>query len=225
MRVLVTGKGGVGKTTVASALCAALADAGVDVVAIDADSSPNLALSLGGGHPDGLPAVANLTPPRAADGCDSDPLAAPEIIERYAVATRVGVPLVQTGRIERPSQRCLCCGSHATARQVIAALPGDERQLVVSDLEPGLNDLLWAKPGPGDVVVAVTDPSQKALEVTRRTLSIARELGVTRALVVANKLREDEPEVVRAALPDTQLVEVAYQPALDRSTPDGQRPG
>lgn len=224
MRLLVTGKGGVGKTTIASALCMALADSGVGVIAVDADSSPNLALSLGGGHPDELPAVANLTPPRLTDRCDADPLQAETLLERYAVDSRAGVRLVQTGRIERPSQRCLCCGSHATARQVIAALPGDEEQLVVSDLEPGLNDLLWAKPGPGDLVVAVTDASHKALEVTRRTLSIARELGVTRTLVVANKLREDEVPIVRGALPDTKLVEVAYDPALDRATPDGRRP-
>lgn len=220
MRIFVTGKGGVGKTTVSAALAAALADQGIEVTAVDADGSPNLSLSLEAGDPEDLPAVANETEPPSEDTCDAEPLTAEGLREDFATAGRGGVEVVQTGRIERPSERCLCCGSHATAREVVAALPGDVDQAVIVDLEPGLNDVLWAQPGEGDLLVAVTDASAKALEVARRSLAVGAELGVGDMLVIANKLRDGEEARVREALGDVAVVEVAYSPELDRAVPD-----
>jgi CO dehydrogenase maturation factor len=67
MRVVVSGKGGVGKTTIAGALCTALAKQRVEVIAVDADGSPNLSLTLGAGKPEDLPAVANHVPASRSD--------------------------------------------------------------------------------------------------------------------------------------------------------------
>ena len=223
MRVFVAGKGGAGKTTIAAALCAVLAERGIEVVAVDADGSPNLALSLGAGSPEDLPAVANSILPRPGDACDTAPLTAETIDERFIVETGLGVDLVQAGRIEQPSERCLCCGSHATAREVIAALKGGTRA-VVADLETGANDLLWARPAAGDVVVAVTEASKRSLELTRNLIKVARDLGVTEIVVVANKLRPDEIDTMRRAFPGHTVIELAYDPALDGALPDGRRP-
>lgn len=225
MRVLVTGKGGVGKTTVSAALVSALAKAGADVVALDADGSPNLALSLGAGEPEDLPAVANEVPPRRDDSCDSDRFEAPSLLQTFAVAPQPNVRLVQAGRIERPSSRCLCCGSHATARRVLEALTDEGDQVVLADLEPGVNDLLWAKPRPTDVVIAVTDASRKAREVARRILAVADELGVTHQIVVANKLREGEAELIHREFIDSDVLEIGYQPDLDGVVPTGDSLG
>lgn len=221
MRIFVGGKGGAGKTTVVAALASALAEEGVRVTAVDADGSPNLAISLGAGDPEDLPAVANDTAPPDDDTCDAEPVTAEGLAEDFAVRGGSGVDVVQTGRIERPSDRCLCCGSHATAREVVAALPGGEDEVVLVDLEPGLNDLLWARPQHGDMLFAVTDASVKAVEVTRRLLQVADQLGVSDRLVVANKLREGEGERVREALPEVSVLEIAYDPRLDGAVPDG----
>lgn len=224
MRVIVSGKGGVGKTTVAASLCHALASSDAEVVAVDADGSPNLSLALGGGDPEDLAAVANNRPPPSDDACGSEELTAEGVMSDYGTPTDSGAQLVQTGRIERPSNRCLCCGSHATARKVLAALPGDRHTVVVADLEPGANDLLWAKPEPGDVLVVVTDASRKALEVARNLLALASELGVDDQLIVANRMRAGEEELVEAALGQPATIAVAYDPALDGVTPDHHGP-
>lgn len=222
--LVVTGKGGVGKTTVAAALCHALSSGDAEVVALDADGSPNLALSLGGGDPEQLRAVTNDKEPPAADACGSDRFTPAGLMSDYATPTDSGARLMQTGRIERPADRCLCCGSHATAREVLAALPGDRHTVVVADLEPGANDLLWAKPQPGDVLVVVTDASRKALEVAGNLLTLAGELGVTDCLVVANKLRDGEEAHVSRALGRAPTVSVAYDAQLDGITPDHHGP-
>jgi CO dehydrogenase maturation factor len=219
MRVFVAGKGGAGKTTVAAALSSVLARRGVEVLAVDADGSPNLALALAAGDPERLPAVANATSPPADETCTEPPLSAAHITEEFVVESGLGVPMVQTGRIERPSERCLCCGSHATAREVLSALAEDDRRVVVADLEPGLNDLLWAKPGPGDVVVVVTDASRRSVEVARRVLDVSAELGVERTLLVANRLRPDELDRIRSAFPDRESIEIAFDPRLDGAVP------
>src|SRR2546429_9054391 len=85
--------------------------------------------------------------------------------------------LVATGKIERPTDACLCCGSHMTTREFFGELPAEDR-MVVADLEAGLNDLIWAQPGPEDVVLAVAEPSMKAVEIARRARGIAERLGV-----------------------------------------------
>lgn len=224
MRVIVSGKGGAGKTTVAAALCHALASGDAEVVAVDADGNPNLALSLGGDDPDKLRAVANDEEPPAANACGSHGFTPAGLMSDYASPTDSGAHMMQTGRIERPADRCLCCGSHATARQVLAALPGDRHTVVVADLEAGANDLLWAKPEPGDVLVVVTDASRKALEVARNLLTVAGELGVTDCVVVANKLRDGEEAHVATALGRAPTVSIAYDAQLDGMTPDHHGP-
>ena len=47
MRIAIAGKGGSGKTTISGTLARLLARAGRQVVAIDADTNPNLATTLG----------------------------------------------------------------------------------------------------------------------------------------------------------------------------------
>src|SRR5947208_1856566 len=76
------------------------------------------------------------------------------------------------------------------ARQVFGELPGDDR-IVLADLEAGLNDLIWAKPGADDVVLAVTEGSAKSVEIARRACRLAEELGVRRIIGISNRTISD----------------------------------
>ena len=120
---------------------------------------------------------------------DPKPLAE-DLLEHYGVDAPEGIRLVATGKIERPSDACLCCGSHNTTRQFFGELPADDR-IVLADLEAGLNDLIWAKPGPDDVVLAVTEGSAKSVEIARRACRLAEELGVSRIIGIANRTVSD----------------------------------
>lgn len=173
MKIVVTGKGGAGKTTVAAILARTLARRGREVVAVDADPNPNLGIALGLGAEDTarLEAIVNVVLREKADHSHDhshdpahdrracDPPAeqtAEELVESLSVVAPDAVRLVQTGLIERPAQGCLCCGSHGTTRRILNEVPADGRT-VVADLEAGVNDLIWAYPKPGDVVLVVTD--------------------------------------------------------------------
>lgn len=227
MKVVVTGKGGAGKTTVAAVLARTLATTGRRVLALDADPNPNLGIALGLGveRTANLDAVVNLVyrqraahkraheegahdhsaeqfcPPRPERGAE-------DMVQATGVLAPGGVVLVETGRIERPSDGCMCCGSHGATRRMLAELgAGDD--IVVADLEPGVLDLAWAAPSADDVVVVVTEPSLKSVEVARLCVGIAQQLGVSRILVVANRLEcADDAAMIGDAYGQLAVIDV-----------------
>lgn len=216
MKIAITGKGGSGKTMVAGALIRILADRGHTIVAVDADPNPNLGISVGI-QAEQVEAMQSILTGLTASGHTHDqPLPDPDdLLARYGLIAPNGIALVATGKIERPTDSCLCCGSHTTTRRFLGDLPATDR-IVVADLEAGLNDLIWAQPGPDDVVVVVAEPSAKSIEVATRATHIAREgLGVTRIIAVANRAHPDTDHAQRlAAALDVQTVAVPDDPAV-----------
>ncbi len=217
MRIAVTGKGGSGKSTISGALARHLARQGHTVVAIDADPNPNLGISLGVDRE----SVENMKPILNslldAGHTHNDPTpAADDLLARYGVDAPEGVRLVATGKIERPSDACLCCGSHNTTRQFFGELPADDR-IVLADLEAGLNDLVWARPGPDDVVLAVTEGSAKSVEIARRACRLAEEMGVTRILGVANRTVSDDDVARISAELGVEVFTVPEDPAVEHA--------
>lgn len=214
MKIAITGKGGSGKTMVAGALIRHLADRGYDVVAVDADPNPNLGISLGvdSRKVEGMEPILHAL---IASGHSHDqPLPDPDdLVARYGVQAPGGVLLVSTGKIELPTDSCLCCGSHTATRRFFGDLAADNR-MVVADLEAGLNDLIWARPGSQDVVVVVADPSGKSVDVAGRAADLAREMGVERILAVANRCRSDNDADRLAAAVGVETLTVPDDPAV-----------
>lgn len=225
MRVVVTGKGGAGKSTLSGALCRQFARMGHKVVAVDADPNPNLGISLGVG----AALVESMRPILNAlidsGHTHNDPMPqAEDLLQRYGIAAVEGITLVATGKIERPTDACLCCGSHNTTRQFFGELPADDR-IVLADLEAGLNDLIWARPGPGDVVLAVAETSAKSFEIARRAVLLAEEMGVQRIIGVANRATvELEIADVAHRLGVAEVALIPEDPAVERADNLGVAP-
>ena len=187
MRIAITGKGGSGKSTVAGTLARHAARRGRTVVAVDADPNPNLAISLGMTQESVETMRPILNALLESGHTHNDPMPDPDdLLARFGLEGPDGIVLVATGKIERPTDACLCCGSHNTTRQFFGDLPADDR-IVIADLEAGLSDLIWAHPGPTDVVLVVTEGSAKSVEIARRAFRLAEEMGVTRVVAVANR--------------------------------------
>ncbi len=224
MKIVVTGKGGAGKTTVAGTLARHLARRGHRVVAVDCDPSPNLGLTLGlpPARVEALDAVHNGLVVAGHTHHDPKP-DADVLVDRFGTETPDGVRLVATGRIERLPDSCMCCGSHTTTRQLFSDLPADDR-FVVADLEAGLNDLIWAQPQPDDVVVAVAETSAKAVDIARRACRMAEAMGVGRVVGVANRCADGgHLRAVQAAL-GVDVVAVPEDPSVERADQLGMAP-
>lgn len=220
MRILVAGKGGAGKTTVAGTLARTLARRGHRVLALDGDTNPMLGVSLGLGpeQTDLLVAVR--------EGLESGQTAhEPSLegfVERFGRDAPDGVRLLLASRIERPDPGCRCCG--ISAEQLLGELDAADR-IVVGDLEAGLGTLARLREGQADVVVVVAQPTAKSLEVARRAAGLAQAQGA-RVVVAANRVRgEEDLELVRGAVgAGREIVAIPDDPAIAEADRDGRAP-
>lgn len=166
---------------------------GLDVLAIDADLNPNLALTLGV-DPVAFDAIAplphDLVAHRRTENETGSALLKPveEIIAEYGASCPDEVRLLLMGRPHRAGTGCMC-SEHATVRGLLHELPSDQR-LVLVDMEASPEHLTRSTPDSVDTMLLVTEPYFRSLETARRYAALAHDLGISHVAAVANKVRD-----------------------------------
>ena len=90
------------------------------------------------------------------------------------------------------------CGAHAAVRHLLGGMMQAEHPVTIVDMEAGLEHLSRGTGRHVDTLVVVLEPYYKALETGRRAAELGKELGVSRVVAVANKLRDaDDAAAVR----------------------------
>lgn len=197
MRLAVAGKGGAGKTTVAATLARLAAASGREVLCIDADSNPNLAVALGveaGLDPRDTVLPATLVS-RRLDGGPALREDVRNVLDRHTVPGPDGVTLTHLGMPGHAEEGCMCA-AHGVVRALLTDLAGGTR-LTVLDLEASPEHFSRGTASAVDVLAFVVEPYFRSLETARRMASLARELAIPRLVTVANKVRDERD---RAAL-------------------------
>lgn len=189
MRIALAGKGGAGKTTISATLARLLARDTRAVVAIDADSSPNLAVALG--VPRAAAGVASALPPslvsRRLDGpALTQPLDV--VLDRWSLTGPDGVRMLTMGAPDHAEEGCLC-SAHAAVSAVLGDLGQQPAIDVIVDLEASPEHMSRGTARHADVLLLVGEPYYRALEAVRRLAALAAELPIPRVGVVANKVR------------------------------------
>jgi CO dehydrogenase maturation factor len=213
MKLVVAGKGGSGKTSIAGTLARLLGRAGRQVIAIDGDSNPNLALTLG--IPEqrvdpGRALPADLAY-RDADGIKLR-LSLAQVCEAFAIAGPDNVRLLLTAHPQEAGTGCLSL-RHCAARTVVGIALDGPGHAVVLDTEASSEHLTRATGRHADAMLIVAEPYPRSLVTARRMAPLARQLGIPRVFVVANKLRDDAEEArVRAFAGEHDLEVIAAIP-------------
>ena len=191
MKVAVSGKGGTGKTSIAGTLARSLARRGHRVLAIDCDSNPNLATSLGLDA-----AVADALEPLPTNAFAGD-ATVDEILTAYAATGPDGVRMVVGARVLEAGAGCTC-GSHASVRGMLGEMLSSDADITVVDMEAGLEHLSRAGGTLRyvDHLMVVVEPYVKAVETARRTLFLAKELGIKRITILGSKVRDESERAV-----------------------------
>ena len=217
MKIVVAGKGGVGKTTVSGTIARALARDGHDVLALDADTNPMLGVSLGVGpeETDLLVAVrqgletGETEHERSTEG----------FVERFGRDAPDGVRLVVASRIERANPGCMCCG--VSPEGLLTELDSAGK-IIIGDLEAGIGTVMRLQEGHADVVLVVAQPTAKSLNIARRAVELTDDRG-GRVIVVANRVRNDEDlAIIREAVGDCEMVVVPDEPAIALADREGR---
>ena len=196
MKIAISGKGGVGKTTIAGILSRLLARENKRVLALDGDSNPNLAHTLGISREqiEQLPAVPmGLTEWREdAEGKAYVHLRQPvtEFIADYGIPAPDGVQLILTGEVEKASAGCRC-EAHAVARGITGQLVA-EADVAVLDMEAGLEHLGRGTTENVDILLIVTEPYYRSLEAASRIRDLAQQLDLPQILTIANRVRTSQ---------------------------------
>ncbi|MDO8472971.1 MAG: carbon monoxide dehydrogenase accessory protein CooC [Dehalococcoidia bacterium] len=200
MKLAVTGKGGVGKTTVASLLARVYAAEGKNVLAIDANPDPNLATALG------IPAeeVQRIVPiaemkelveertgakPGTMGGVFKMNPRVDDIPEKYA-ARIDGVRLIVMGTVAKGGGGCICPES-VLLRTLVTHLILTRKDVVVMDMDAGVEHLGRGTARGIDAFIAVVEPGQRSVQTALAVKRLAHDLGIEKFYVVGSKVRNE----------------------------------
>ena len=209
MKIAVTGKGGVGKTTTSALLATALQRSGHEVVAIDCDPDSNLAACLGYSKADELKPLVGLkdlieekmgVKPGTTGGMFRLNPFVDDIPERYAVNIG-GVRVLVAGAVKKGGAGCYC-PENTLVRALIAHLLTDGKTDLILDMEAGVEHLSRGTVRNVDALLVVADPSLRAVETALRIRELAGQLGLKQVFGIGNKIRsEKDAQFLAASLP------------------------
>jgi len=222
MKIAISGKGGVGKTTLSAMLATVLALRDRAVIALDADPDANLASALGvpvASQPVPLAQMRELIAERTgATGkygayFKLNPKV-DDLPERHA-ATVGPLRVLALGGVPTGGGGCICPAS-ALVKALLAHLVLGRDESVIMDMEAGIEHLGRATGQSMDALVLVVDAGPWSLQTARRTQRLAADIGLTKLFAVANRVdAADVLEAVAEQLAPIPLIgHVPHDPRL-----------
>jgi CO dehydrogenase maturation factor len=203
MKLAISGKGGVGKTTLAALLAQVYADNGRQVLVADADPSPCLAGALG--FPEEL--RAQLRPIAEMDALIEERTGAKpgtiggfftlnprvdDIPERFSVVYK-GVRLLEMGSVDTGGSGCICPES-AMLKTLFTHLLFRKDDVLILDMYAGVEHLGRATVDFVDAMLIVVEPTRRSLGTASQIKKLANDIGLTRCWLVGNKIRNPEEQ-------------------------------
>jgi len=214
VRIAVSGKGGVGKTTLAAFIVREIARRGMKVLAIDADPDANLALALGMDGRGNIVPIADMKElieertgarMRSMGGFFKMNPTVDDLPDKLSVADG-NVRLMVMGGVKKGGGGCVC-PENVLLKSLVAHLVLQRDEAVVLDMEAGIEHLGRGTAGAVDRLIVVVEPGKRSVETALEINRLAGEIGLTKVAVVGNKIRSrEDAEYLEANLPDFEFL-------------------
>ena len=235
MKVAISGKGGVGKTTLAGVLARILASRGRKVLAIDADPDSNLASAIG------LPkeALVKLSPIASMTSMIEERTGAkkgtfgsmfklnPKVddIPDELGVTYQGVKLLLLGCIPQGGGGCFC-PENVLLKNLVRHLLIQREEALIIDMEAGLEHLGRGSTGYVDALIIVVEPGQRAMNTAKQIKKLGEDLNIKNTMIVGNKVNSDEDRrLIEEQLSEFPVLgHMSFNPKVLQADREGKSP-
>jgi CO dehydrogenase maturation factor len=201
MKIAITGKGGVGKTTLTSLLAYAFVNQGFQVLAIDADPSPCLGVALGFplNELDQLTPIAKMdeliyertgAQPGTTGGFFKLNPRVDDLPDRFSLV-QDGIRMLELGAVEMGGSGCICPES-AMLRSLITHVLLRRDEVVLLDMYAGVEHLGRATADAVDAMLIVVEPTARSLATAAQIKTLAEDLKLSKLYLVGSKVRNDD---------------------------------
>ncbi len=235
MKIAVTGKGGVGKTTLSAVLSYLFASEGKKVISVDADPDANLASALGISSEDAekIRPIADLSElieertgakPGNMGGIFRLNPKVDDLPEGFGHRID-GITLLVMGKSKAASSGCYC-PENVLLRRLLKHLVVERNEVVIVDMEAGIEHLTRGTAGAVDAFIVVVEPGQRSIQTAGVVRDMAKELGVKKVFVVANKVRgEEDLDFIRKRIEKMELIgHISFSPLIMEADIKGAPP-
>ena len=218
MKLAITGKGGVGKTTLSSTLARLYADEGRTVLAADVDPDANLGLALGLSQEE-VDRIVPISKMRTLVEERTGATAANKFFKLNPYVADIpdtfskdinGVKLLVMGTVDVGGSGCVC-PEHVMLKSILSSLTYRKGDVVIMDMEAGLEHLGRGTAMNMDQFIVVIEPGARSVQTYHNVKRLASDLGVKRVRVVANKVRDErDEEFVKKSIPAEDLLGIVH---------------
>ena len=216
MKLAITGKGGVGKTTTSSLLARIYAKEGKKVIAIDANPDANLAIALGFS----INEAQSITPIVELKELIEERTGAKagsygtffkanpkvdDIPERFSIQ-KDGIKLLVMGTVKKGGSGCLC-PEGAVLKSLLSHLVLGRSDVVIMDMDAGVENLGRGTAKAVNAFIIIVEPGQRSFQTARAIRVLAKDLGVKRCYIVGSKCRNnDDQQFISDHLTDFEIL-------------------
>jgi CO dehydrogenase maturation factor len=220
VKIAVSGKGGVGKTLIAGGIACSFASKELKTIAIDADPSPNLALTLGLPLDEArkiMPISKNkeLIESKTSTeypGVYRLSFTVDDVLRDFSVRTPFGVNLIVMGTVQSVGSGCTC-PANAVVRALLRHLVVERNEVVILDMEAGVEHLGRGTAQHVDIMLVVADANMKSLETAKHIQDLAANAGIKQVFLVGNKIGSNiQTEAVRGFAEKNDLAVLDFVP-------------
>ena len=196
MKIAVSGKGGVGKTTFSALLIRALSKDGKHVLAIDADPDANLAAAVGITGADKIIPISEMkdliferteAKPGTIGGFFKLNPKVDDLPEALSVKFE-NIKLMRLGGVKKGGSGCICPES-TLLKALVTHIVLSRDEVVVMDMEAGIEHLGRATAQAVDKLFIVVEPGRRSIETAEHIKKLASEIGLKKLFLVGNKIR------------------------------------